>query len=380
MAVAADTHKGEAAGIVAAPVHRILLVAPSPPPYGGMALQARQLEKRLKQDGNNVVFFPTNFALPGMLRPLDRIPGMRTLARALTIWILLWQRMKSTEVVHIMAASWLYFFVVVCPAVIVGRMRGKRVVLNYRGGELEAFLRLWGWLARPVFRGANVVTAPSEFLAGVIRRFFNVPVVIVPNILDTRIFQFRERTALKPRMLVTRHLEEIYDVESVLRAFRLVQEKHPGATLWIAGTGSQAERLHGLVTEWQLPDVRFLGHIPHEELPAIYDQCDIFLNASRVDNFPGALIEASAAGLVLVSTGAGGIPFIYQNEISALLVAPGDWKALAEGVERVLGDPAMAVALARRAAEMAQGCDWSEVRTALYKVYAPKRGSQCGVG
>ena len=88
----------------------------------------------------------------------------------------------------------------------------------------------------------------------------------------------------------------MYDIEAVLQAFRSVQRWHPAASLWIAGTGSEEARLRQLVATWELANVRFLGEMPHKELPAIYDECDVYLNASRVDNFPGALLEASAAG------------------------------------------------------------------------------------
>jgi len=350
-------------------VRHVCLIAPSPPPYGGMALQAKQLEQRLVQDGNSVTFFPSNFLFPKWMAALERIPVIRTLMRAAMIWILLWRRIRNVEVVHVLASSWLYFFVVVCPAVIVGRLRGKRIVLNYRGGEAQAFLRSYKWAAKPVFRWAHVVTTPSEFLAGVIRSSLGIPVSIVPNILDTKRFQYRERKVLQPRMIVTRHLEEIYDVESVLRAFRILQQRHSDAVLWIAGTGSQAPRLRQLVEELELKNVSFLGHVPHEQLPALYDQCDILVNASRVDNFPGSLVEASAAGLVVVSTWAGGIPFLYQDGASAMLVAPGDWRGLAGAVERVLDDPQLAASLTARAKAVAEGCDWRHVRKSLYAAY-----------
>jgi glycosyltransferase involved in cell wall biosynthesis len=275
------------------------------------------------------------------------------------------------------------------PAVAVGRMRGKRVILNYRGGEAGRFFRHWGWAVRPFFRLSDVVTTPSEFLAGVIRKHFRIPVRIVPNILDLGAFVHRSRKSFQPKMLVTRHLEPIYDVESVLRAFRQVQVRHPEASLWIAGTGSQQERLRGLVSAWGLANVRFLGHIPHSDLPKIYDQCDILLNASLVDNFPGALIEASGAGLAVISTAAGGIPYIYENGRTALLVEPGNWEALAGAVQKVLEFPSLASDMVKAAEVMARACDWKEVRKHLYHAYGfplddqPKaagEGVQCAAG
>jgi len=347
----------------------VLLVAPAPPPYGGMALQARLLEKLLKGDGNTVSFLQSNVPFPGWLGFLSRVPGLRTLARATIFLAKLCTEVRRAEVLHIFAASWVYFFVVVYPAVMVGRLFGKRVILNYRGGETRAFFERFAWVSRPVFALADCVTVPSEFLAGVIREFFRVPVLIVPNILDTSVFTYRARPSFRPKMVVTRHLEKMYDIETVLKTFQAVQKRYPEASLWIAGTGSQESYLRGIVTNWKLRDVRFLAHVPQRDLPAIFDQCDILLNASRVDNFPGALIEASAAGLVVVSTGAGGIPYIYQDGINALLVEPGDWEGLARAVEKVLEDRALASDLTAAATAVVRKCDWKEVRKPLYEGY-----------
>jgi len=358
---------------------KILLVAPSPPPYGGIALQSRLLERLLRGDGHSVVFLPSNFPFPAGLGFLARFPGLRTAARFILIWPKLWAETRQAEIVHVMAASWWYFFLAVYPAVLAGRVHGKRVIVNYRGGAAKRFFQFYGWAAAPVFRLASAVTTPSQFLAEPIRQRFGVSVSIVPNILDTSAFPYRDRTEIRPRMLVTRHLEKIYDVETVLKAFRSVRESYSDASLWIAGTGSEEARLRGLVSAWNLQNVRFLGHVRHSELGKVYEERDILLNASHVDNFPAGLIEASGAGLVVVSTCAGGIPAIYEHEKSALLVEIGDWRQLALSVKRVLQFPSMAREMTRVAYEVAKTCAWSEVRKRLYSAYGWAPAERAGV-
>ena len=347
----------------------VLLVAPAAPPYGGMALQATLLEECLRRDGIPTSFFASNFLLPTWLGPFRDTPILRTFFRAILIWPYLWRETAKVEIVHILAASWLYFFLVVCPAITVARIGGKRVVLNYRGGGGGAFFARWRWVLQPFFNAASIITAPSNFLAELIQKHFRRPVALVPNIVDFSLFRFRERNSAQPKLLVTRHLEKMYDVESVVRAFQMVQARHPEASLWIAGGGVEETNLRDLVTRLDLRSVRFLGHVAHRDLARIYDECDIFINASRVDNFPGALLEASAAGLPVVSTGAGGIPFIYEHRKSALLSAPGDWQALAASVEELLQSPALTAELSVKGSIQARQCDWTQVRTALYQAY-----------
>jgi len=349
--------------------HRVLLAAPAPPPYGGMAIQARLLEEQLLADGISVVFFASNLSFPGWLRPLERVPGIRTLICTALIWKRLWGEVRRTDVVHVLATNFVYFFAVVYPAVLYSRLQGKRVLLNYRGGDAKKFFHRYKWAIKPIFKWATVVSTPSQFLGCMIESYFQVPVLIVPNILKGSLFKYRQRHIFEPKLLVTRHLEKIYDVETALKAFRQIKARYPNASLWIAGTGSEEKHLRSLVSTWSLEDVRFLGYVAHSDLPPIYDQCDILLNASRVDNFPGALLEASGAGLVVVSTSAGGIPVMFQNGETALLAEPGDWEGLAGLVERVLQSPPLGSALTERAAMLAKQCDWKEIRKPLYMGY-----------
>jgi glycosyltransferase involved in cell wall biosynthesis len=347
----------------------VLIVAPSPPPYGGMALQAQLLHNLLTADGHEVLFCASNHPLPRHLRLLDGVPFVRTIARFAVMFPRLWRDAGTVETVHIFAASWWYFFLVVVPAVLVSYGRRRRIVLNYRGGAAEQFFGYYGWAVRRFFLMADVITAPSEFVAEPIRRRFGVPVAIIPNILDFGTFSFQERTEFRPKLLVSRHLEEIYDIESVIRAFRAVKERYPEASLSIAGTGSQEKRLRALVADWGLENVRFCGYLKRPELRALCAECDILVNASRVDNFPGALIEASAAGLAIVSTCAGGIPSIYRTGENALLVPVGDWEALAVAVQRVLESPTLGAKLTKSAREMVGQCEWRAVRELLFAAY-----------
>jgi glycosyltransferase involved in cell wall biosynthesis len=164
-------------------------------------------------------------------------------------------------------------------------------------------------------------------------------------------------------------LEKIYDVASVLKAFRVVQERHADASLWIAGSGSEDGNLRSLVSALNLRNVRFLGEVAHADLAGVYRECDIYVNASLVDNFPGALLEASAAGLAVVTTSAGGIPFIYENGRSAWMVEPGDWRGLAKGIETVLESPSVAADMTKAAATVVRACEWTEVRARLFEAY-----------
>ena len=74
-----------------------------------------------------------------------------------------------------------------------------------------------------------------------------------------------------------------------------------------------------------------------------------------IDALPTALLEALAWGCPTVSTRLGGVPEIVENEVSGVLIEPGDDKGLARAIGSVLTDPNLATSPARagrrRAAE-----------------------------
>jgi glycosyltransferase involved in cell wall biosynthesis len=348
---------------------RVLLIGPAIPPYGGMAIQGQLMHDLMREEGIEARYLASNLRFPKGFGFLDRLRGVRPFLRSAVFCVSLWRMLRDADVVHILACSWLYFFLIVCPSLVLSCVRGKRIVLNYRGGQADDFLRRAAPVLRPFFRLAHVVTAPSGFLVDVIGRRIGVPVEVVPNIVRFDRFVYRQRKPLAPKMIVTRHLLKLYDIESVIRAFGIVQHRFPEASLLVVGTGDQETFLRNLTGRLGLQRVQFAGYAPQDELPALYGQCDILLNGSRADNFPGSLVEAAAAGLVIISTNAGGIPYIFEHEKSALLVEPGDWRALGGAALRVLEDPELAGRLQRAALEQSRRYGWPNIRPLLYGFY-----------
>src|SRR5690606_25357532 len=102
----------------------------------------------------------------------------------------------------------------------------------------------------------------------------------------------------------------LYNVSCSVRAFARIQAEVPDAELVIAGYGSDRGRIEALVRERGLNHVRFTGRVPHEEMGRLLHDADILLNSPDIDNMPLSLLEAQAAGLPIVSTSTGGIPYI----------------------------------------------------------------------
>ena len=347
---------------------KIAFVAASLEILGGQGVQACALATELRKDGFDVTLVPINPPFPRGLGWLRRGPYARTLLnQALFLPSLI--RLRRADVVHVFSASYWSFLLGPLPAVVAARLLGKRVVLHYHSGEAEDHLGRWGFLVHPWLRLAHEIVVPSEYLRAIFARHGH-RARVVPNVVDTSSFRYRERRPLRPRLLSTRNLEAYYQVDSTLRAFALLRSRHPGATLTVAGSGSEEARLRRLAGELGAEGVRFVGRVEPEAIPDLCDEADIFVNSSIVDNQPVSVLEAFAAGLPVVSTGTGDIASMVRDGETGLIVPPRDPLAMAAAIESLLLEPERAVLMARRARDEVAGYTWLQVGREWPAIYA----------
>jgi len=103
------------------------------------------------------------------------------------------------------------------------------------------------------------------------------------------------------------------------------------------------------------PDrVEFLGAIPRAELLSRLRRATLVALPSFMESCPYSLIEAMAFEKPVVATAIPDTADMVEDGLSALLVPPGDARALAEAIERLLGDEALRRRLGRTAGAVAQ--------------------------
>jgi glycosyltransferase involved in cell wall biosynthesis len=351
---------------IAATLPPVVIVGPAPPPYGGMALQAQALVERLTNDRAEVFFLPTN---PAISPRLAGIKGVRTIIQSIIfIWNLCGHLTKA-RVVHLLGASYWYFALRVVPTVLLSKLFGRRVILNYRGGEAPRFFSRYGWFVLPVLHMVDDIAVPSAYLKRVFADH-GFSVAVVPNFIDLERFRFRERTELKPRFLVNRSLEPLYNVRMAIDAYAIVKKKYPVARLDVVGGGSQAAELQSWVERTGIADVYFHGAVPNDKIPKYLEGADILLNPTNADNMPINLLEAFAAGVPVVTTNVGGIPDFVGTEDAALLVDAGDATAMAARMEELMTDAEKVASLTQRAKNLAAQMSWDRVGRLWLGIYA----------
>lgn len=198
----------------------------------------------------------------------------------------------------------------------------------------------------------------SADIATSVRRWHTVPdakVAVVPNGVDTVLFARREqRDALRQSLGFSANdhvigtvgrLNEVKRQDLLVRAFARLLPAHPQARLLIVGDGPEREPLQQLATSLGIATrTTFAGYQSQTE--HYLSAMDSFALSSRHEGLPLALLEAWAAGLPVVASAVGGIPQIVEHQRTGLLFENGDEAGLANGISRILDEPAFAAALA----------------------------------
>jgi glycosyltransferase involved in cell wall biosynthesis len=327
---------------------RVCLIGPSMDILGGQAVQLARLRTRLETTpGISVGFIPVNPRLPGPFRVLQRIKYVRTAVTSLAYWFSLLRHTRQFDVIQAFSPSYWAFLLGPVPSLVAGRLVRRPVILNYHSGEAEDHLRR-SPSAVALAKRFDAIVVPSAYLQRVFSAF-GLPSTAIHNFVDADSIPFRERPDPRPRFLSNRNLEPMYNVACSVRAFAKVQARVPAAELVIAGSGSQRGELEALVAKLGLRAVTFAGKVNSQEMGVLLNEADILLNSPDIDNMPLSLIEAAAAGVGIVSTSTGGIPYMIEDGVSGLLVPPGDDDAMAAAALRLLNEPGLALRLTRQA-------------------------------
>jgi glycosyltransferase involved in cell wall biosynthesis len=347
---------------------RVLIVAPSLDILGGQSVQAARLIERLSAEPLlQVGFLPINPRLPGVLRRLQGIKYVRTVVTSMVYVSSLLLQVRKYDVIHVFSASYFSFVLAPTPAILIGKLFRKKVLLNYHSGEAEDHLRRWR-SAVATIRLADSVVVPSEYLVRVLGSF-GLKARAIFNLVDLKKFRFRERVPLQPIFLSNRNLERHYGVDCVLRAFATIQKSFSLARLTIAGDGSQSLALKNLAKQLDLRNISFIGRVNPESILDVYDAADVYLNGSSIDNQPLSIIEAFCCGLPIVTTEAGGIPDMVRDGETGLLVPCDAHAEMAERAIRLLNHPDLARRLVGHARNEVQKYQWETVRDAWISAY-----------
>lgn len=314
----------------------------------------------------------TPYELPGgaELCALPYYESLRDLPRMIkafpTITSALWRSLEGLDLVWISTAAHPFGLILL----LLARLRRKRVALLVRQDTMAYFRsRLPGprwkpilaplWLMDRLYRllsrgiRTTVVGTDIEASLGGPRE----------NLLTFQVNLFSSDEVVGPRtdawggainLLTVGRIEPEKNPLLAVEMLGDLEESEPGrySFTWV-GTGSRAAGLATAAEAAGLGDrIALPGFVPAgEALTRYYDRADLFVHISLTEGVPGVIGEAMARGLPVVATDVGGVRGAAAG--AALLVQPGDARALAGAVRELVQDPELRRRLSLSGSELA---------------------------
>ncbi|NLG26578.1 MAG: glycosyltransferase family 4 protein [Chloroflexi bacterium] len=254
------------------------------------------------------------------------------------------------------------------------RSENPRYILDY-------YLSLW------MLRRADRVQAVSEAIAHEVERIgvARERITVLPTLMRWGDFgpgpDTRERYAAG-QLLFAGRLVPAKRVDVLIGALGLLHARGYRPRLVVAGRGPLRESLEEQCRQLGLtPWVTFAGHLPLDELGALYQHSSIFVLPSAQEAFGKVLAEAGLSGLPLVATRVSGIPELVADGDSGLLVPPDDARSLADALARLLDDPDLTQRMGREARRrLSERLSFARAREAYLEMLTVAAQSGGGVG
>ena len=138
---------------------------------------------------------------------------------------------------------------------------------------------------------------------------------VIYNAIDASIFDCGGK--IKPGENMILYLGRLTlhkGIDHLLRAAKIVIEHYPDAKFVIAGKGDKFKDLLELTIDLGIEDnVFFLGYVPQEDIPKLYERADVFVMPSVYEPFGITALEAMAAGTPTIISKTSGVSEVTRN-------------------------------------------------------------------
>ncbi|MFA5126631.1 MAG: glycosyltransferase family 4 protein [Patescibacteria group bacterium] len=154
---------------------------------------------------------------------------------------------------------------------------------------------------------------------------------VIPTPVDLEKFNNLAEVDFKPHdILSVGRLVAAKDFPTLIAAAKIIFQRYPDLHLKIIGQGPEYNNLKKIVQD--SPFIDIVGAVDHDDLPAEYNQCSVFVMSSTNESFGKVLVEANACAKPVVSTATTGAVSIVRDGYNGYLVPIGDPSALAEKI------------------------------------------------
>jgi len=187
------------------------------------------------------------------------------------------------------------------------------------------------------------------------------------------IYDAREQYAIhKPFILSVGTLEPRKNITRLVQAFAQLN-RTDYQVIHVGPKGWQYDDILAEAQRLGLQDtVRFLGHVPLDDLVKLYNAASLFVYPSLYEGFGIPVLEAMACGCPVITSNTSSLPEVAGD--AAILIDPTDTQQLADAIQRVLEDRPLADSLNEKGLANARRFSWERCAQETLAVYRQAPG------
>ncbi|WP_033956478.1 glycosyltransferase family 4 protein [Psychroserpens jangbogonensis] len=243
------------------------------------------------------------------------------------------------------------------------------------GGNLPERLKKSPKMCRMIFLNSKCNVSPSKYLKIAFENHGFDNVVHIPNTLEIRNYPFFNREFDIPKLLWVRSFSKIYNPKLAVKVLSALKKVYPEVQLCMVGPDSDGtlKEVKQLAKDLNL-NVKFTGKLSKKKWIELSEEYNIFINTTNFDNAPVSVIEAMALGLPVVSTNVGGMPYLIENDVDGILVAPNHVENMSSTVVSVIENSNKRNTLIKNAREKVLEFDWNDVKSLWFNALSTNKG------
>jgi glycosyltransferase involved in cell wall biosynthesis len=210
-------------------------------------------------------------------------------------------------------------------------------------GQEKPFLildKIYEKINRKLFGHPDLVISPSRWLMSFYRKlgfFDHAKVMVLPNPVVFRHVGKKKivRKAAPVQFLFAGQIEPSKGIFFLLDTCQNLRGEWQ---LNIAGTGTRDERVKELAE--LNPNIKLLGHVPHNQMPATFVGADLTVVPSLCyENSPSVIYESLAANTPVIAADIGGVAELVKDDVNGFTFAAGNKKNLVEVLQHFIDHP-----------------------------------------
>jgi glycosyltransferase involved in cell wall biosynthesis len=337
---------------------------------GGIELHVEKLSKYLARRGHRVFIITRRFPGQASREDVEGVCVIRTrhirnrylrgfscnllgFIRAVSL-----VRKERIDLIHSHAVTAGFF------GSMLSRITGKPMVFTPHGMIVD-----WRFPVREILRGfqkaalreASRTIFISKPARDALSGFAKKGHALLSNAIDLEDYDFRAGRSGEVRFLFLGRLEKVKGVDTLIEAFKIMLGRYPRARLMIAGEGSMKARVVDMVIKAGSDRIRYMGWMDSRKA---LKESDVFVLPSTEKGQPVALLEAMAAGKVIITS----LPFIKPGKTGVECRA-GDPEGLARVMLKVCREFSSCRKLGLEARESVRSLTWESLAESFEKEY-----------